>query len=96
MGLCGVLALASLFVAGCTSPYVELCERGALCRGANDLDIDACIIEQQSREDVAAVWGCDEQWNAYVDCMVDRGACTGGDKLSGCDDLKDVWKRCVP
>lgn len=88
-------ALLGAAAAGCSNPYSELCERGALCRGASDLDIDACIIEQESREEVASIWGCDDRWNEYVDCMVERGTCAGGDKLSGCDDAKDMWKRCV-
>ena len=88
------LAMLGAFAAACSNPYGELCERGAICRGANDLDIDACVIEQESRADVASIWGCDDQWNNYVDCMVDRGSCSG-DKLSGCDDAKDQWKRCV-
>ena len=89
------LPVGVALAAGCTSPYVELCERGAVCRGANDRDIDACIVEQEEREEVASIFGCDDQWNAYVDCMVDRGTCSGGDRLSGCDDLKDTWRRCV-
>ena len=93
--LWAALALLGALAAGCTSPYVELCERGAVCRGANDRDIDACIVEQEEREEVASIFGCDDQWNAYVDCMVDRGTCSGGDRLSGCDELKDIWTRCA-
>jgi hypothetical protein len=82
------------FGAGCANPYVDVCERGAICRSASDRDIDACIIEQESREEIASIWGCDDQWSAYIDCMTERGTCSG-DKLSGCDDQKDAWKRCV-
>ncbi len=88
------LAMLGAFAAGSTTHSVVLWARGALCRGARDRDIDACVIEQESREDVASIWGCDDRWNDYVDCMVDRGSCSG-DKLSGCDDAKDQWKRCV-
>lgn len=93
--VCASLALVAAFASGCSDPYATICERGATCAAANDLAIDACVIEQQSREDVAAIYGCDQQWNDYVDCMVDNGTCSG-DKLSGCDTLKDAWKRCVP
>ena len=95
--LWAALALVGVFAAGCTSSYADLCERGAACRpGSSDLDIDACIIEQEEREEIAAIYGCDAQWNDYIDCMVERGACNGGDRLTGCDAFKDEWKRCVP
>lgn len=93
--LSAAIALACMVASGCSNPYADICERGAVCRGSNDRDIDACIIQQESNEQVASIYGCDNQWNDYIDCMVANGSCMG-DKLSGCDAFKDQWKRCIP
>jgi hypothetical protein len=81
--------------AGCGDVYADLCDRGARCRGASDRDVEACIIDLEAKGEVAEIWGCDAQWDAYIDCLDRRGACMG-DRLTGCDDEKERWRRCVP
>ena len=84
----------SLAIVGCTGTHTELCERGADCRGSSDEDIDACIVELDAREEVASIYGCDDRWYDYTDCLIDYGACSG-DELTGCDGPEDAYKSCI-
>lgn len=60
-------------LAGCSSRFADLCDQAASCEGGNDDDIEACIIDAEGDADVAAAHGCEDQFDAYFDC-VERGA----------------------
>jgi hypothetical protein len=87
-----------LFVAavavGCGPTHAELCERAALCGAGGDAEIDACITDLDQRAAVADIYDCEDQWNSYLDCMGELGACDG-DELRGCDATRDATERCI-
>lgn len=70
-----------LVLFGCSSRFADLCERAADCEGGGDDEIDACIISAESDEEVASVYGCDDEFDAYYDCVDRSSSCR--DDFSG-------------
>ncbi len=73
----GVLILPTL-VLGCGnlfSGYGQYCEEYIDCLDGNLEDEKACVLEAQEAERVAKVYGCSDELNDYVDCMMEDARC---------------------
>lgn len=85
---------------------VEYCTERCDCGDCPGAEQEECEIERQGRIDVATVYGCEEQYLAYLDCYLDEASCEGEgdtqswgvtctDKGCPCDSKKDKYDRCV-
>ncbi|HSO00084.1 MAG TPA: hypothetical protein VLS89_17445 [Candidatus Nanopelagicales bacterium] len=89
-------AIALLLVAtatGCGSGYGALCEDAMDCADGNDADIEACIIDLERREEIAAIYGCEDQWDDYYLCVEEEADCRGdlfGPGLDCADEELDL------
>jgi hypothetical protein len=94
--LAGVaLTLPLFFIGACGPTNTGLCERAAECGGGRDREVDACVIDMDSREEQAELFECVPEWDAYVRCLDDQGTCVDGDRLGGCDTRKDAHNQCI-
>lgn len=87
----------AIFAIACTlgacTPYGDLCQREMACRGGNDADIDACIIEYDRRESRSDLNNCGDFLDRYLTCFDVQVVCEGGvwtDKGDCGDERKDL------
>jgi hypothetical protein len=92
----GVLAgaFALLFTTQCSSRYDAHCENQRSCLGGNDNDVNACIEGARATENIASAYGCDDQWDAFADCL-EKVVCRDGRlDSSGCKPQGDALEAC--
>jgi hypothetical protein len=84
------LVLAGTALGGC-APYSALCVDEMECRDGNDSDIDACVVQYETQEEIAGIYGCDDLWDRYLDCAVQEFRCNNGDNWTTEGDCSDQW-----
>lgn len=87
-------ACAALALAGCGG-YGALCEAAMECRGGNDADVEACLVELDRLEQRSELAGCAEAWSALAGCAEERSTCS--EKLFSipCDEERAEWESCA-
>ena len=88
------LALAALALAGTVlgcAPYGALCADEMDCREGNDADIDACIVQYETQEEISGIYGCDDLWDQYLDCASQEFRCDNGNQWTYGGDCSDEW-----
>lgn len=91
-------ALALLLAAGCGGGYGAYCEAQMDCRDGNDADIEACIIEMERQEEIAAIYGCDEDWEDLSLCLEEESRCEGNTyapRGADCAGEGTDWLQCI-
>jgi hypothetical protein len=98
--LCSV-GFFGLGLTGC-NPFASYCSDAMECVGGNDADIDACIVDAETAEDRAAVWGCEAEFDALVDCIEAESKCENnseGNKRyttdGDCDNEEEDLDECT-
>jgi len=51
----------------------EICDIICQCESCSDRDYDECIISYDALEDVAATYGCLDDYDRAYDCVMDQG-----------------------
>ena len=87
-------------LAGCTDASITaLCEEAEDCAGGGDDAYDACIIRMEAYEDLAAVHGCEAEWEDFLLCFEENAECDEDDDElepeDKCDDEEDDFEDCV-
>lgn len=70
----GLLAMAATTL-GCGINHRSLCEEVEDCREGNEQDIDACVVTAETSERLADDIGCQEEYDTYFDCYIDKASC---------------------
>ena len=91
----GLAVMLVLSLASCGGLHEDLCERAASCGGGGDLEIEACVVELDRREELANIYGCADWWDDYTACLDERGYCDEDGDLTGCDDWERSYHDCV-
>lgn len=94
IALLSSLGFAALLITGCGPSHRDLCDRAQECSGGSDEDIDACVVDLDRRAEIASIYECNDQWNAYIDCMSENAVCDG-ETLRGCGAQDDAVGNCV-
>lgn len=95
------LSLAIKIVIACAlggcSLHGDLCDREMECRGGNDADYDSCIIGYEATEDLASLYGCNEDLDLYLECFDTQAQCNNDNFTAenDCDDERDKLNRCI-
>lgn len=95
------LGTAVKFLIACTlgacTPYGSLCELKMDCEGGNAADTEACIIDYEAGEELAALRGCSDDLDRYLECFDTRADCDNNSFNAGnaCDDELDDLNRCL-
>jgi hypothetical protein len=72
----GGAAVATLFAVSCTPGEVnDYCDAKCDCENCSDEEREECIIERETRVDVADAFGCGAEYREYLACRADRGTC---------------------
>ncbi len=81
---------------GC-SLHGDLCARAMECRGGNDADYDACIIDYEAYEDRASLNGCNDDLDLYLECYDSQAKCNNDNFTADndCNDELDRLNRCI-
>lgn len=67
----------ALAAAGCAS-FGSYCEDAAACEGGNEADQEACTLRLERDEDRATARACEEDFDAYFECLEDSSECVDG------------------
>jgi len=71
ISLVGALALAH----GCASQATTVCELICECEHCNDVEEELSCAQIETSADIAEVYGCDAEWEAYAVCYEEKGKC---------------------
>ena len=66
------LLVALLLMTTCTGRAGEICDLVCSCTECNDRDEDLCVINENAELDRAAAYGCTEEYDTYLDCVLRR------------------------
>ena len=91
----GILALVVLV--GCGNDYQDLCQRVVDCYKGNEADVDACVVDAETERDEAAVYDCEDQYDALIECIDSKFQC-GDDEdevEDACEDEDDELDDCI-
>jgi len=53
----------------------ELCDAECDCELCSDREYDMCKIDMQGKLDEAKAYGCEDDYDSYLDCRLDRSNC---------------------
>ena len=53
----------------------DYCDKMVTCEGGNDKDKDVCKDRMRCEEDAADDYGCGDQFDAVLDCIVGNSSC---------------------
>ena len=89
------LGLAIKIMIACTlgacGSYSSLCADEMDCRGGNDADYEACVINYEQNEDLSSLHGCVDLWDRYTDCRVQQAHCSSKNWTDD-NDCNNEWQ----
>ena len=75
-GLIYILLLAAgASLANCAGRFDELCDEADQCAHGNDADYEACVSNLDTHEEIAAINGCDNQFDRWFECFQENNRC---------------------
>jgi hypothetical protein len=94
----GTLLLGAAFAATGCGGYGSFCTDAMDCARGNDNDIEACELAFEHDEEIASIYGCDQEWDDYYLCLEERSDCN--DRVFGpdgneCADEAQDYGDCV-
>ena len=96
--------LVPVLLGGCGflfSGFDEYCEERADCIDANDEDEKACAVDIQNTRRIARVYGCEDDYMDYMECMKEEAECASQGRYDywtdrgECEDDLDDWLDCL-
>lgn len=93
-----VVALMLLSATGCGRSFDAYCDDRIDCLDGNTEDTNACIRGEEATEDQAALFGCQEEYDAYQDCIEDEATCENDTFFvpdNECQDEAREYNRCI-
>jgi hypothetical protein len=94
--LVAVGTLTLIATTHCSSTYSTYCENDRNCSGGNDADVDACIEQQRTLENVSEAYDCGDQWDEVAECF-EKATCKDKrmDLPSDCGPKVQAWSNCT-
>lgn len=91
----GVVALVA--TPHCGSRYATYCDNARDCEGGNYRDVDACIERQRALEEISSAYDCDDEWDAFADCLETITCNKERAELDAdpCKDKSTRWVECT-
>jgi len=93
------LAALPLGALACSGPDIDtMCDKIEDCRGGNDKDVEACVIELEHLEDSYDEIGCSSEFDEYFECVEGNATCK--DKSwsvhsgNACETENNAFQRC--
>lgn len=76
----------------------EYCEEMCDCELCNDRKMDECIIQIDTTLDVTGAYDCDDDYDKYLQCRIDRAVCDNHNwrvENNACDTEQTRYVECV-
>jgi hypothetical protein len=64
-----------VFAMGSCKGFKGYCQDKMDCVNGNDADVDACVVQAESEQDRASLYGCSKWFNALRDCVETESDC---------------------
>ena len=96
--------LVSMGLGGCGflfSGFDEYCEERADCLDANEEDEKACAVDIQNTRRIARVYGCEDDYTDYIECMKEEADCESQGRYDywtdrgECENDLEDWLDCL-
>ena len=85
------ITLPALSAIACSGGLAGLCGDICDCSGCSDSELEKCESDAEKLEEAAADAGCEDQLDAFVDCL-EAGFKCSGDNASFTDDCESETK----
>jgi hypothetical protein len=93
----GLTALPLTVLVGCKSGPASICDLRCECEGCSRKQYTDCVDNVEDAMPVAEDDGCSSQFDAYISCYGDTGACENDVFIAeDCRDEGDALKSCTP
>ncbi len=69
-----MMVVLALSANACLS-FDTYCEEATDCRDGNEADKDACIVAEEAAQDRAELYGCTDEFEAFVECREKDSTC---------------------
>lgn len=93
----GALGLLALGATGCNGPSIsQYCTDAMECRGGNQFDTKACVVDGEAVQKKAEIYGCKPEYDAYLDCVFEKSTCEGTspNKVYTTFDFQNMQDKC--
>ena len=93
------LLVVAFLAGGCGNDYEDICQEMIDCYGGNDTDVAVCVVDAETEADEAAVYDCEDEYDALIECIEQEFVCSEDDDdwddkcESEDDDLDDCIDR---
>lgn len=92
-------ALTTVLLGGaCSRSFDAYCDDFSDCIDGNTEDTNACIRAVEAEEEVAALFGCQEEFDALQDCREDESDCENDSffvPANECNDEEREYSNCI-
>jgi hypothetical protein len=65
-------------VGGCSGAPEDYCKAATGCRGGNELEQQACLVDLNTSRQIAAVFECSDKHDIYENCVFSKTTCQDG------------------
>lgn len=80
--------------AGCGSSFEDLCDDACDCEGCSDATYDLCVDYGETYEELAEDYGCEDEFDDYIECLRDTATCIAGDYDLHEEQCEHEWRTC--
>jgi hypothetical protein len=94
LGLC---SFSLAFGSGCGSLLQDRCDAICECENCGEREREACEVEVEGDYQVADIYACTEQLEAYYECQLQEYSCSDrhyNDDAEGCRNEIEDYERC--
>ena len=93
----GTALVASVAVPGCGTQADELCDIQCECERCSDRRWDECGIDANAQADQAAIYGCQAEYDEFIECAIDDNDCDDNSFSidDSCDNEREDFAECI-
>ena len=79
----------------CGSNGGDYCDAYCDCVDCSEKERDICLAGYDAEEDIAGVYECDAEHSDWVDCVIAKADCPGGEfNADECSAIREEYERC--
>jgi hypothetical protein len=80
---------------GCGSNGTDYCDVYCDCADCSEKERDICLARFDGEEEVAGVYECEEKHTEWVDCVIAKADCPGGEfNADECAAAENDYQEC--
>ena len=63
---------------GCGPDLQSICEQAEDCHGGNEKDVEACVVQMETEQELVDDIGCSDEYDEYMECYEGSAECRDG------------------